>query len=207
VADDEGPTRIALPVRREAVAELGEALRELRDATVLTEVDDDELRAAAAAARELAARLRAVQREPGRFPTVDAPGVLPVYNPIYGPGSPVAPMIVPGRDEQGRATGRVTVGQAFEGHPGLVHGGWIATFFDVVCVHATTAVDGRAGLTGTLTVRYRRPTRTGIPLLFTAEAVETQERRTTVRGWMVEENDPGTVLAEAEALFVVPRPR
>jgi acyl-coenzyme A thioesterase PaaI-like protein len=192
--------------RRAAVAELGAALRELADAAVGTEVDDGELRAATAAARELAARLRTVQRGPGEFPSVDVPGAgVPAYNPVYGPGSPVAPMLVPGVDDAGRAVGRVTVGRVHEGFPGLVHGGVLATLFDVVLVHAVIQGTGRAGMTGTLTIRYRGPVPLGVPLRLVAEATASEGRRTTARASLVAEADPDTVLAEADAVFVTPR--
>jgi hypothetical protein len=43
-------------------------------------------------------------------------------------------------------------------------------------------------------------------LLATAEINSVDGRRTTARGRLVEEDDPGTTLAEAEGLFVALRP-
>jgi hypothetical protein len=48
--------------------------------------------------------------------------------------------------------------------------------------------------------------RLGVPLLATAEIDTADGRRTTARARLVEENDPGTTLAEAEGLFVALRP-
>ncbi|WP_409330154.1 PaaI family thioesterase [Trujillonella humicola] len=192
--------------RREAVAELGAALRDLADAAVGTEVADADLGAAAGAVRELAERLRAVQREPGRPAAVDVPGGgVPAYNPVYGPGSPVAPMLAPGVDEQGRAVGRVTVGRAYEGFPGLVHGGVLAAVLDAVLAQTSARATGRAGVTATLTVRYRRPVPVGVPLLLTGEVVGQEGRRTCVRAGLGVEGGAGEVLADAEAVFVTPR--
>lgn len=202
----QAPAPVPAGGRRAAVAELGAALRELAECAVGTEVADAELRAVAAEARALSHRLRAVQRGPGETAAVDVPGAgVPAYNPVHGPGSPIAPMLVPGIDEAGRAVGRVTVGRVHEGFPGLVHGGLLATLFDVVLVHAVTQATGRAGLTGTLTVRYRKPVGLGEPLRITAEVTGSAGRRTMVRGTLVAETDPRTVLAEAEAVFVTPR--
>jgi uncharacterized protein (TIGR00369 family) len=192
--------------RREAVGELGSALRELVDAAVRTEVSIPELAAAAEVARELAARLRKDGRELHEVASVDDPEVGERwYSPVYGPGNPVAPPMVATQRSDGRAEGRVTLGKPHEGPPGLVHGGVVATLLDHVLARAVRAA-GRGGLTATLTVTYRRPVRLGVGLLATAELGDTDGRRTTARARLVAEDDPGTTLAEAEGLFVALRP-
>ncbi len=192
-------------VRRAAVADLGAALRELVDAAVRTEVAEEELAAAAVAARELAARLRASARGLHDIARVDDPATGERwYSPVYGPGSPVAPPLVASDTPDGRATGRVTVGKPHEGPPGLVHGGVVATLLDHVLARALRAA-GRGGLTATLTVTYRRPVHLGVPLLLTAEMGETVGRRTTAFARLVAEDAPEVVLAEAEGLFVALR--
>ena len=55
------------------------------------------------------------------------------------------------------ASGRVTFPLVFEGPPGLVHGGFLAVFFDCVTQHQSCA-SGRTGKTRSLTVTFRRPT-------------------------------------------------
>ncbi len=201
--------RVAEPggraARRAAVADLGAALRELVDAAVRTEVAEEELAAAAVAARELADRLRASARGLHDIARVDDPATGERwYSPVYGPGSPVAPPLVASDTPDGRATGRVTVGKPHEGPPGLVHGGVVATLLDHVLARALRAA-GRGGLTATLTVTYRRPVHLGVPLLLTAEMGETVGRRTTARARLVAEDAPEVVLAEAEGLFVALR--
>jgi uncharacterized protein (TIGR00369 family) len=193
-------------IRREAVGELGTALRELVDAAVRTEVPIEELEAVAGAARELAGRLLAQTRGLHDIATVDDPETGERwYSPVYGPGNPVAPPMVATHTPDGRATGRVTLGKPHEGPPGLVHGGVVATLLDHVLARAVRAA-GRGGLTATLTVTYRRPVRLGVPLLATAETGEVDGRRTTARARLVAEDDQGTTLAEAEGLFVALRP-
>jgi uncharacterized protein (TIGR00369 family) len=192
-------------VRREAVGELGAALRDLADAAVRTEVPAEELAAVAGAARELTARLRATGRGLHEVASVDDPeSGERWYSPVYGPGSPVAPPLEASSTPDGRATGRVTVGKPHEGPPGLVHGGVVATLLDHVLARAVRAA-GRSGLTATLTVRYRRPVHLGVPLLLSAEVGETSGRRTTATARLTARDDPGTVLAEAEGLFVALR--
>jgi hypothetical protein len=55
------------------------------------------------------------------------------------------------------AAGTVTFPLAFEGPPGLVHGGFLAVFFDCVTQHHNCAA-ALSGRTRALTVTYRRPT-------------------------------------------------
>ncbi|MCU1670337.1 MAG: uncharacterized protein JWP40_3264 [Blastococcus sp.] len=192
--------------RRDAVGALGAALRDVVDAAVRTEVSIEDLSAATVAARELAERLRAEGRDLHQVARVDDPDVGERwYSPVYGPGNPVAPPMAATQTGDGRAEGRVTLGKPHEGPPGLVHGGVVATLLDHLLARAVRAA-GRGGLTATLTVRYRRPVRLGVPLLGTAEIDTADGRRTTARARLVEEDDPGTTLAEAEGLFVALRP-
>jgi acyl-coenzyme A thioesterase PaaI-like protein len=55
------------------------------------------------------------------------------------------------------ASGTATFPLVFEGPPGLVHGGFLAVFFDCVTQHQNCAV-ARTGRTRSLTVTFRRPT-------------------------------------------------
>ena len=195
-----------LTARRNAVGTLGSALRELVDAAVGTEVSVADLEAAATTAGQLAMRLRAEFRDLHEIPSVDDPATGERwYSPVYGPGNPVAPPLMAEHTPDGRATGRVVLGQAHEGPPGLVHGGVVAALFDHMLARAVRA-GGRGGLTAELTVTYRRPVRLGVPLLLTAKMVDADGRRTTARSRLIAEDDPGTTLAEAEGMFVAPRP-
>jgi acyl-coenzyme A thioesterase PaaI-like protein len=54
-------------------------------------------------------------------------------------------------------SGRVTFPLVYEGPPGLVHGGFLAVFFDCVMQHQS-CVAGRSGKTRSLSVTFRRPT-------------------------------------------------
>jgi hypothetical protein len=66
------------------------------------------------------------------------------------------------------ARGVVTFPLAYEGPPGLVHGGFLAVFFDCVVQHHNCAV-GLAGKTTSLIVNYRRPTPLLTELAFTLD--------------------------------------
>lgn len=55
------------------------------------------------------------------------------------------------------ASGQVTFPLVYEGPPGLVHGGFLAVFFDSVIQHQN-CVSGLSGKTRSLQVTFRRPT-------------------------------------------------
>jgi hypothetical protein len=55
------------------------------------------------------------------------------------------------------ASGHVTFPLVYEGPPGLVHGGFLAVFFDCVIQHQNCLV-GLSGKTRSLNVTFRRPT-------------------------------------------------
>jgi acyl-coenzyme A thioesterase PaaI-like protein len=191
--------------RRAAVGELGDALRELVDAAVLTEVPIDDLAAATAAACDLAARLRARSRPLTGIADVDDPEVGERwYNPVYGPGNPLAAPLRVDVSAEGRVSARITLGKPYEGPPGLVHGGVIATLLDHVLARAARSA-GHGGLTGSLTVHYRRPVPLGVPLVLEARLESVDGRRATARARLVADDDPGTTLAEGEALLVALR--
>lgn len=191
--------------RRAAVGRLGDALRALVDAAVLTEVPLDELASAATAARELAARLRAESRPLAGIAGVDDPEVGERwYNPVYGPGNPLAAPLHVDVSAEGRVSARITLGKPYEGPPGLVHGGFIATLLDHVVARAARSA-GHGGLTASLTVHYRRPVPLGVPLVLEAQLESVDGRRATARARLVAEDDPGTTLAEGEAQLVALR--
>jgi hypothetical protein len=55
------------------------------------------------------------------------------------------------------AAGRITFPVVYEGPPALVHGGFLAVFFDSVIQHQNCAT-GLSGKTRSLSVKFRRPT-------------------------------------------------
>src|SRR4051794_36530332 len=193
-------------IRRAAVSELGAALRELVDAAVRTEVPVDELAAVEAVVRAAAARLRAEQRELAAIAAVDDPeGGGRWDSPGYGPGRPPAPPLVVTESAAGRVRGEVTLGKAYEGPPGLVHGGVTATLLDHALARAARSA-GHGGLTATLTVRYRRPVPLGTPLEVRAELGTTAGRRASATATLSTAADPDAVLAEGEAVLIALRP-
>ena len=83
-----------------------------------------------------------------------------------------------------------------------MHGGWIACAFDEMLGIANIQ-SGHPGMTGRLTVHYRRPTPLFRELRFRAWVDRTEGRRILSRG---EVWDGTTLTAEAEGVFVQLRP-
>jgi hypothetical protein len=74
-----------------------------------------------------------------------------------------------------RARGSVTFPLPYEGPPGLVHGGFLALFFDCAVQQHNCEV-GVAGKTTSLSLRYRRPTSLLTALTFTLERTSMGDR-------------------------------
>ena len=122
-------------------------------------------------------------------------------SPLVGITSPLAPPIEY-RYRHGRLTGTGRFSAAYEGPPGYVHGGWIALAFDELLGMANVA-SGHPGMTGRLTVRYRRPTPLHTDVRFETWTETVDGRRIVTRGTLTVE---GTVTADAEGLFVTLHP-
>ena len=127
---------------------------------------------------DIAPRLGA-DAPPDRRPYVDHSRDIGSYNPCF----PEYEIVVDGP----RARGTVTFPLAFEGPPGVVHGGVLATFFDCVIQHHNCDL-GVAGKTTSLLVEYRRPTPLDIALTFEIDR-ETDARRITSRARLLVDDD------------------
>jgi acyl-coenzyme A thioesterase PaaI-like protein len=188
-----------------AVTELGSALRELVDASVRTTVDADELVAAAAEARRITGRLTAAQRPPTQLPVLDDPIVFRrVYSPVTGVGSAIAPPLHLRQDEAG-VVAETTLGLAYEGPPGFLHGGMSGLLMDQVLGSAAIAA-GLWGMTARLELDYRGPVPLETPLVVRARVEEDAGRKTVVSGSIALAADPDRALVEARGVFVAPRP-
>lgn len=119
------------------------------------------------------------------------------HSPFIGLANPLAPPIRL-REVDREIHGWVTFGSAYEGPPGCVHGGFIAGAFDEVLGAAQT-LSGAPGMTGTLTVTYRRPTPLHEPLHFVARLDRVEGRKIFA---VAELRHGDTLCAEAEAIFV-----
>jgi acyl-coenzyme A thioesterase PaaI-like protein len=188
-----------------AVADLGAALRELVTTSVVTTVDAAELSAAAAQARALTARLGAATRPVHQLPELDDVAAFRrVYSPVTGVGSAIAPPLQ-FRRVDGGVVAEVSLGPAYEGPPGLLHGGMSGLLMDEFLGAAANAA-GLFGLTAHLELDYRRPVPLETPLVMRAQITDTGGRRTVAAGTIALAAAPDRPLVEARAVFVVPRP-
>jgi acyl-coenzyme A thioesterase PaaI-like protein len=182
-------------------ARLATALRTLIDAAMTAEdVDGETLVDVAHEVEQLAFRIGGT-REPGPGYRPRSHGDYLPRSPIVGEASPLSPRL-DWEEVEGAVVGRGVFGAAYEGPPGFVHGGWIACAFDEMLGIANIAA-GHPGMTGRLTIHYRRPTPLFQELRFRAWVERTEGRRIMSRS----EVWAGDVLtAEADGIFVQPRP-
>jgi acyl-coenzyme A thioesterase PaaI-like protein len=120
--------------------------------------------------RELASELRRHRSVPAESAGAGFTG-METFNdrsPIVGLANPLAPpAVLEHHPEDNCVRGKVEFGKAFEGGPGLVHGGFLAALLDEV-LGVATIFSGNPGMTGEYTVRFVRPTHIKVPLHFEA---------------------------------------
>lgn len=188
--------------RLAALVVLARQVRDLVDTVVLTEVPEEELTAVTADLVALTERLGASRRAvplphelapDGRFRHLG--------NAVAGECNPHALPLVIERTAEGGSRAEVTFRPTHEGPPGTVHGGVSAMILDHLLGDAVVA-SGRMGVTGTLSVKYRRPVPYGEPLVASAAVSRGEGRKTWVDGRIAMPD--GTALVEATGLFITP---
>ena len=127
----------------------------------------------------------------------DAPAEFFPYSPVVGPLNPLSPPVEMHFDGE-RLHGSVTLGAPYNGPPSMVHGGVIALIFDEL-LGALNVMHDLGGFTGTLSVRYERPTPLGQPLEMEAWIDRTEGRKVFPVG---ELRHNGVVTARAEGVFI-----
>jgi len=119
------------------------------------------------------------------------------FSPLIGHSNPLSPPIhCWAEDDHALAT--VVFGTPYEGPPGHVHGGYVAAAFDEVLGYAQ-ALTGQPGMTGTLTVKYRRPTPLQTELRFDCWVDRVSGRKVFASGTL---HAGETLCAEAEGIFI-----
>jgi acyl-coenzyme A thioesterase PaaI-like protein len=182
---------------------LASALRVVIERVVPSDAPAIELSRAADALEQYAEQLKQhprLQRRMGYPESANSGDVLAFFDqsPLIGLANPLAPPIslkVTGGDT---VLGEVTFASAYEGPPGHVHGGFVAAAFDEVLGYVQS-LSGAPGMTGTLTVRYRKPTPLHTPLRFEARYLRTEGRKVFTEAKLLA---AGVLCAEAEGLFI-----
>lgn len=181
---------------------LATAMRAVIDRLVTSDAPEEELRRAADALERYAERLATHPQRlaPAGFAETANAGDVDAffdYSPLIGLSNPMAPPVVL-RVDGDVVRGTVRFGAAYEGPPGHVHGGLIAATFDEVLGFAQS-MTGHPGMTGTLTIRYRKPTPLHREITLEGRVVRVEGRKIMTEGRM----HVGDVLtAEAEGIFV-----
>lgn len=188
-------------LRRHSTFEpLVDSVRDLIDAVIRTEVDDEVLHDAREVIAEVVDRLRSRQIDGpyGVRHTSDYVG-MPWGNAVIGMRNAIAPPLRTVKAD-GEASATFTLGAAYEGPTDHVHGGVCAMVLDHVLGEAAS-LDHVPCYTGTISVRYLRPTPLG-ELHVRASIVERDGRKKIVRGTI---SDADGATAEAEGIFIVPK--
>lgn len=198
-AAETGP---AVTEQREAARRITVALRTVIERVVATTAPADAMDEAAEELREIADTL---DRYPhgriydfGESSIAGDPGAFFDNSPVAGLANPLAaPLHL--RIEDNQVIGEIRWGSAYEGAPGCVHGGYVAAAFDEVLGLAQD-LGGHPGMTGTLTVKYRKPTPLHADLRFVGEFVRTERRKTFTVARLYDKAE--NLLAEADAVFI-----
>jgi acyl-coenzyme A thioesterase PaaI-like protein len=181
------------------------ATRALCDAQLRTTVDLDEVAAVTAEVERLTQRLLTSARQ-SSLGTEIGPRENEIRNhgnSVMGLRNPFASFSRKNRstDDEGRIVYDVELGPMYEGPPGLVHGGVSALLLDQLLGEAAARAGG-PGMTGRLTVHYRRPTPLG-KLRVRGWSERIEGRKSIARGDVLDPD--GNVTVEAEGLFILPK--
>ena len=189
--------------RRVALRRVADATRELIEGLVGTDLDEATINETAARLEQIADAFdRNVPRSlyDGISESAMAgaePDAFFDHSPMIGRANPLAPPINLEISDD-LVVGRVRFGSAYEGPPGCVHGGYVACAFDEVLGAAQT-FSGAPGMTGTLTIRYRKPTPLHADLRFEGRFDRKEGRKVFTSGLLY----AGDLLtAEADGLFI-----
>ena len=182
---------------------LASATRVLNEKLVSTDIDPELAAALTEKIEGLTAELSQAQQvtglvdmaKRGQRGTID--DVMGELVSVGGRSHPCSPELR-WQEASNRITGTVKFGQAFEGPPGHVHGGWVAGVLDHL-MGMTHVRTGHPGMTGGLSVRYLKPTPLNQVIEVSAQATELDDKRTEVKAEM---RFGETTTATAEAIFV-----
>lgn len=183
-------------------ASLTESVRRLVDATIRSRGDFDTI-ASAKAKIDAAADELSQSLIPGSFGVQQADGgqSLAWGNAVIGLRNALAPPLEVHHESDGRVWADVTLGAAYEGPAGHVHGGICALLLDHV-LGATAHKPGQPAVTGTLTLRYEAGTRLG-PVRAEAHIDRVEGVKTFAVGHLATSDG---VTVRAEGVFFHPRP-
>ena len=181
--------------------DVSKLLRRVNALVVGSPIDDEALESAARQLEQTVEILESASG-PGRRPRVhpDRKGSPQDYfptSPVIGFANPIAPPVELELTDEG-LMGRVFFDYQYEGPPGCVHGGIIALVFDEL-LGAVNIAANSPGMTGTLTIRYRKPTPILTELRLVARYLGREGRKIRASCEMYNGDE---LTAEAEGIFI-----
>ena len=181
---------------------LTDDVRELIRLALSTDADADSIDAARTAIRTANDVLRSRQRDESQLVRYSVGGRPVVWgNAVIGLRNAIAPPLTIHHDDDGtRCWSEFSLNSAYEGPPGLVHGGVCALVLDHVLGEAASAGLTKPLFTGTLTVRFVRGTPLG-RLRADAAVERTEGVKSFVSGHL---SDGEGITVEAEGIFIKP---
>lgn len=162
--------------------------------------------------------VRALRADPALSesrPNLKIPGPWRAHNltagALMGPGRVPFPPVA-WLDAEGPARAYVQVSFAGEelcGHPGIVHGGYLATVLDEGLARvAFAALPNHVGVTANLNINYKAPCKAGQYIVLRGELTKAEGRKAWVEGRLetlpAGDEEP-VVLATATALYIEPK--
>ncbi|TVY43179.1 UPF0644 protein [Lachnellula subtilissima] len=101
------------------------------------------------------------------------------------------------------------LGAALCGHPGIIHGGMLATLLDEGLARCCFgALPNKIAMTANLNINYKAPTKAGQFVVLRAKTTKVEGRKAWVEGHIETLVAPGekpVILAEASGLFIEPK--
>jgi Thioesterase superfamily len=180
---------------------LTQSLRRLVDAGIRTGADERVIREAQAAIDKVAEALEGTQFE--STSTLRHAGTgrpLAWANPAVGLRNAIAPPMLVHHEADGSRWAEFTLGLAYEGPPGLVHGGICALLLDHILGEAASDGLTKPKFTGTISLRYLRGTPLGA-LRAEAFVERIDGVKTYARGYL---SDADGHTVEADGVFIQP---
>ena len=200
-----GASGADLSPRRQNLKDLADSVRDLIACLVATDAPDDVVAAATADIRATTARFDGYRAAAYGFAEAANAGQVPEpifdQSPLIGIANPLSPPMTL-HQEGDTVIGRAVFGQAYEGPPSCVHGGYIAAAFDEV-LGATQSLSGAPGMTGTLSIRYESPTPLFAEIRFACRIDRIDGRKIFVVG---ESYVGETLTARATGIFISMQP-
>jgi hypothetical protein len=181
---------------------LTDDVRELIRLALRTDADPDSIDAARTAIRTANDVLRSRQPDQSQVVRYSVGGRPVVWsNAVIGLRNAIAPPLTIHHDDDAtHCWTEFTLNSAYEGPPGLVHGGVCALVLDHVLGEAASAGLTKPLFTGTLTVRFVRGTPLG-RLRADAAVERTEGVKSFVSGHL---SDTEGITVEAEGIFIKP---